>query len=33
MKRYNLSEIMKKAWELFRAGKYGGDFSECLSYA
>lgn len=33
MRKYNLSEIMKKAWEVFRAGKYDGDFGECLRYA
>lgn len=28
MKRYNLSEIMKRAWGLFR--KIGASFAECL---
>ena len=31
MKRYNLSEIMHKAWKLFR--KQAGTFAECLHRA
>lgn len=31
MKKYNLSEIMKNAWTMFRKG--GSDFSACLRKA
>lgn len=31
--KYDKKEIMKKAWELFKANRYGHDFGICLRYA